>query len=136
MITRRCSTNFACAFSKLLSSVMANLPGSSQAELVAQSRSAQAPASPAFQLHGQMIATTTFTAARAVDKALEHLRFGHGAKQHDGLAGRAPRHGGIRAVPDDPNGARPSLASTLDIFVAFGHFTPGRPRMAQFQYNV
>jgi hypothetical protein len=71
-----------------------------------------------------MIATTTFTAARAVDKALEHLRFGHGAEQHDGLAGRALRHGGIRAVPDDPNGARPSLASTADIFGAFGHYIP------------
>jgi hypothetical protein len=71
-----------------------------------------------------MIATTTFTAAYAVDEALEHLRFGHGAEQHDGLAGRALRHGGIRAVPDDPNGARPSLASTADIFVAFGHYIP------------
>ena len=71
-----------------------------------------------------MIATTTFTAARAVDEALEHLRFGHGAEQHDGLAGRALRHGGIRAVPDDPNGARPSLASTADIFVAVGHYIP------------
>jgi len=41
-----------------------------------------------------------------------------------GLAGRALRHGGIRAVPNDPSGARPSLTSTPDIFVAFGHYIP------------
>jgi hypothetical protein len=74
-----------------------------------------------------MIATTTFTAARAVDEALEHLRFGHGAEQHDGLAGRAPRHGGIRTIPDDPDGVRPRFMSAPDIFVGFGHFTPLAP---------
>ena len=47
-----------------------------------------------------MIATTTFAAAGAVDKALERFRFSQGAEQHDGLPGRTARHGGIRAVPD------------------------------------
>src|ERR1700693_5687016 len=70
-----------------------------------------------LQLHGQMIAATIFTAARAVDKALDGLRFGQGTEQHDGLAGRAPRHGGIGAVPDDPDGARPCLTSDPYIFV-------------------
>jgi hypothetical protein len=68
-----------------------------------------------------MIPTTTFTAACAVDKALERLRFGHGAEQHDGLAGRAPRHGGIRAIPNDPDGARPFPTGAPDIVVGFGH---------------
>src|SRR5260370_20298770 len=80
-----------------------------------------------------MIATTTFTAARAVDEALEHLRFGHGAEQHDGLAGRAPRHGGIRTIPDDPDGARPRFTSAPDIFVGFGHFTPLAPEWLEAQ---
>ena len=67
-----------------------------------------------------MIATTTFAAAGAVDKALERLRFSHAAEQHDGVAGRTPRHGGIRAFPDDPNGARPFPTSAPGIVVEFG----------------
>src|SRR6516165_12009856 len=73
-----------------------------------------------LQRHGQMIKTTTFAAPGAVDKVLERLRFSHGAEQHDGLAGRASRHGGIRTIPDDPDGARPFPASAPDIVVRFG----------------
>jgi hypothetical protein len=63
---------------------------------------------------------TTFAAAGAVDKALERLRFSHAAEQHDGVAGRTPRQGGVRAIPDDPDGARPFPTSAPGIVVEFG----------------
>jgi hypothetical protein len=73
-----------------------------------------------LQLHSQMITTTTFATACAVNEALERFGLSHGVEQHDGLARRTPRHRGVRAIPDDPDSARPFLAGAPEIVVGFG----------------
>jgi hypothetical protein len=70
-------------------------------------------------LHRKMITTTTFAAPCDVDEALECLCLYHRAEQHYGLSGRAPRHRGIGAIPNNPDGARPFPASAPDIVVGF-----------------
>ena len=87
---------------------------------VSTGRTPKSPSAVNLQLHGQMIKTTTFAAPGAVDKVLERLRLSHGGEQHDGLAGRTSRDGGIGTIPDDPDGTRPFPPSARDIVIGFG----------------